>query len=142
MELELINLGRAYPRDTQVVYKGLYHTIIHLEPFKWIALRDVAGNRIDLPCVNAKEIYLYEHNVDTLKRLYRAEKLGKLKKFRLAESRDSGRTWDFVAADLKSLFPGTDLIYVALDAIKKLKKKLEDHEKTQYLSRLNQWEPV
>lgn len=145
MKLDKITQNRQYPKGFQVVYNGDFYEV--LEHKQGISLKLVThdGEDILLAIRDMDNVYVHNQKRESLRWLYRVEQLGELKKYRVAESKDSGRTWDFVDKPknvINTPFEAKYDIINDLKAAKELLKTLEKQEEISYASRLNKWEPI
>lgn len=145
MRLERIKQNRMYSKGFQVVYNGIFYEVF--EHIQGISIKLVThdGVLILIAEKDMNDIYIYDQSKESLKWLYRVEQLGDLKKYRVAESKDSGRTWDFKPRTkdvMMDPFDNSHLITEDLKMAKELKKKFEKQEEVSYASRLNKWQPI
>ncbi|MCK5617204.1 hypothetical protein KAR91_85865 [Candidatus Pacearchaeota archaeon] len=142
MKLKQITQNKQYPRGFQLVYKGTFYQVCeHVQGVR-IELGTHIGPPLHIMAKDMEDIYIYDQRKESLKWLYRVEQLSTLKKYRIAESKDSGKTWDSLSSSVAKNYPDYKPISTDLKHLKGLVAEIEKQEELEYLSRLGYWKPI
>ena len=142
MKLDKITQQRKYSKGTHLVYKGTFYEVVEHVPFMSMTLKPHIGQNVTVEKEDMDNIYLYGHNNGTLRWLFRIEQLGELKKYRIAQSKDSGNSWDALEASLAKHYREYKPICGDLKLLKGILSALIEQEELEYLARLGYWQPI